>query len=115
MKEILPDSRPREAIGSVSGPGGMWSYIFCANCGKRAGRVLEQTRQEDGFAFYLCSTCFETYGELTNMMVMPDEIWWARIQEEQLEKYGRLLNPEDLIAVVEADSSPLATLIKQGR
>lgn len=47
------------------------------------------------------------------MMVMPDEVWWSRIQDEQMEKYGRLLEPGDLLDIVEADSSPLATLIKQ--
>jgi hypothetical protein len=67
------------------------------------------------YAFWLCNECFKTYGHLTAMMVLPDEHFWAEVKAEQLEKYGRLLSNEEITEIVAADSSPLATLIKEGR
>jgi hypothetical protein len=42
-------------------------------------------------------------------------VFWAQVQEEQIESRGRLLSSAELLDVVAADSSPLATLIKEGR
>lgn len=67
------------------------------------------------FAFWLCNDCFAKHGELTNTMVMPDEVFWAKVQEEQQESYGRALSTSELVAVVAADASPLATLLTERR
>lgn len=114
-KDLLPDSRVAVIStpkGATPGPGGFWVPIFCASCGTDGGRVPEENMR---FVFWLCNDCFATYGELTNMMVMPDEVFWEQVKQEQLEKYGRLLTNQELISVVEADASPLATLLQQGR
>lgn len=111
--EVVPDSRTRSGVGARRGPfGQMWIPIYCANCGKPGGEVPEASTT---FAFWLCNPCFETYGELTSMLVVPDEVFWAKLQEAQMNDFGRLLSPEELVAIVAADASPLATLIKQGR
>jgi len=86
--------------------------IACGSCGADGGLVPEENMT---FVFWLCQPCFAKYGELTNVMVMPDEIFWAKVQEEQLESYGRALSTSELIAVVAADASPLATLITERR
>jgi len=67
------------------------------------------------FVFYLCPQCFADCGELTNTMVMPDEIFWEKIKQEQLEQYGRFLPEPELSEVIAADASPLASLIKDRR
>lgn len=111
---VLPDSRsstvftPKKA---VMGPMGWMVPIFCPSCGVEGGHVPQENMT---FAFWLCAKCFEKYGELTNMFVLPDEVFFEAIKQEQMEKYGRLLEQHELVAVVEADASPLATLIKQG-
>jgi len=114
--DILPDSRlstihtPRNAVASVMG---FWVPIYCASCGVEGGKVpVEGTT----FAFWLCDPCFVKHGALTNVMVMPDEVYWAKLKQEQMEAFGGLLSNEELLSIVEADATPLATLMKtQGR
>jgi len=66
------------------------------------------------FLFYLCNTCAETYGAIANTMMMPDEVFWERIKQEQLEKYGRFLTEQELVAVMQEGTSALSRLIKEG-
>jgi len=107
---ILPDCRTRDARGLVMVNGAYWQPVFCANCHTEGGL----TPEDSTFFFWLCNDCFATMGEVTNLYMMPDEVFWATVQQEQVERFGRLLRPEELTDVVRADSSPLATLIKQG-
>jgi len=109
---VLPDSRTKDGRGAVLGPGGYWVPIYCASCGAEGGLVPVENMT---FAFYLCTPCFAKHGALTNMMMMPDEVFWEKVKQAQLEQYGRVLSTEELQAVVEADASPLARLIRQGR
>lgn len=115
--EVVPESRqlsiftPRNAVWRGSEIG-YCVPIYCASCSAPGGLVPQENMT---FAFYLCNECFKLYGHLTTMMVMPDEQFWEMLKQEQLDQYGRLLTNEELITIVEADASPLATLIKQGR
>jgi hypothetical protein len=115
VTDILPDSRLTTIVtpkGATPGPLGFMVPIYCASCGVEGGKVPEENMT---FAFWLCQPCFAKHGEVTNTMVMPDEVFWAQVQEEQIESRGRLLSSAELLDVVAADSSPLATLIKEGR
>lgn len=67
------------------------------------------------FAFWLCDPCYDKYGYLTATSVVPDQVFWEQVKREQIEKYGRLLTEGELQAVVESNTTPLATLIQQGR
>lgn len=112
---VLPDSRahvnhtPR---GMVQGPGGMWAPVFCANCGKEGGLCPTENMT---FICYICPLCAETYGQIAGTMMMPDEVFWQKLADEQIDSYGHYLTEQELIAVVVEDASPLATLIKSGR
>lgn len=112
---VVPDSRLTDA-GTPKGARwrgtGYWVPIFCASCGTPGGEVPQENMT---FIFWLCTPCFERYGVLTNMMVTPDEVFWERLRQEQMEKYGRLLSADELLAVHAADASPLATLLREGR
>lgn len=110
-KDILPDCRARDPKGATPGPGGSWIPISCASCKRDGGLVPEQNMT---FVFWLCAPCAETYGKIAGLMFMPDEVFWEQVKQEQLEAYGRLLTNEELSAIVEADGSPLATLVKHG-
>lgn len=89
----------------------MWTPIFCANCGGDGGLVPEEN---NSFAFYLCPACYESHGHLAGMMVEPDQVFWERIQQEQLEKYRRTLSKEELQQITDEGGTPLAKLIKEG-
>lgn len=113
--ELLPDSRthvnhtPR---GMIQGPGGMWVPVFCANCGHDGGMCPEQNMT---FIFYLCKKCADTHGEIAGTMMMPDEVFFEKLKQEQLQGFGHYLDQNELAAVVEVDATPLARLLKEGK
>lgn len=86
--------------------------VFCANCGASGGMVPQENMT---FAFYLCDPCHEKHGVIAGTLAVPDEVFFEQVKQEQLDKYGRLLSPAELQHVVDANSSPLATLISKGR
>lgn len=111
----LPDSRltPRGGVtvkGSFWRDGRWWQPCFCANCGFEGAAVPEGMT----FAFWLCVKC-EAYGNIPGTVCEPDAQFFARVQLEQMETYGRLLTETEIATIVEADASPLSRLLKQGR
>lgn len=112
MPEILPDSRTRGGRGAKIGRWGVyWVPVYCANCGVFYGTVPEESCT---FAFWLCQPCFQKYGAVAGTMVEPEHVFWQHVNAEMEEKHGRILSPEELQVIVDADSSPLASLLKQG-
>jgi hypothetical protein len=111
LPDVLPDCRARETRGRVFTAGGVLVPVFCANCGRDGGWCPEENMT---FLFYLCSTCAETHGQIAGTMLMPDEVFFERLRQEQVEAYGRYLTQQELTQVVEAGGSPLATLLKSG-
>lgn len=107
--DLLPSSRPQRSTGAIERAGTWWAPIFCANCGADGGLVPEENMT---FAFYLCNLCGERWGELANTYTEPDAIFWQRVQEEQLDRYARLLTPAELLRALEDASHPLAKLAK---
>lgn len=113
---VAPDSRcatiltPKGAfLGEFMGQQCWMVPTFCANCAKRG----PDTPEENMRAFtYLCNECVQKYGTELGTMVLPDQVFWAAIQVESLEKFGRELSHEELDVIAAADASPLATLIK---
>src|SRR5258706_1583786 len=105
MTDILPDSRARETKGRIFTPNGTWVPVFCANCGKDGGSCPEENMT---FLFYICPKCFETYGKITGTMVMPDEIFYERLRQEQIPSPGRYLTEHELLQVVQEEASAIA-------
>ncbi len=112
--EILPDSRAKAGRGAVPTctPMGWMVPIYCANCGVEGGMVPEENMT---FAFWLCTPCFEKHGAIAGTMVQPDQVFWENVKQEQMDKYGRLLSPDELKDVATANTTPLAALIREGR
>lgn len=116
--DILPDSRLRDRLkgvvrGLFSGVGAInWVPVFCANCGRPHGYVPEENCN---FACWLCTPCSERYGEQYGLALVPDEVFWKQAQEEQMEKYGRLLKSSELQAVAESGCTPLSKLLRDKR
>ena len=111
-KDFLPDSRAKDTKNRIYSPIGTWIPFFCANCGKECGSCPEENMT---FLFYLCPECFKTHGEIAGLMMLPDEVFFEKLKQEQMASYGHYLTQQELAAVVEADASPLATLLKSGR
>jgi hypothetical protein len=112
MPDILPDCRAKDTKGRVFIHGSTWIPVFCANCGVPGGMCPEENMT---FLFYQCDKCHEKYGAVVGTMQMPDEVFWEKCKQEQLQAYGRYLNQIELATVLEQDASPLATLIKGRR
>ena len=109
--DVLPDSRSRSGRGAVMGPLGFMQPIFCASCGCEGGLVTEDAMT---FAFWLCNDCFATYGELTGMMVMPDEVFWRQVHDAQMAKYGRIPTAEE-VRVLLADPESLESTLARSK
>lgn len=105
---ILPDSRAKVLRGSIEINGVWHEQTFCANCGRKGGLVPEDNMT---FVFWLCNPCYAKHGEIANTMAIPDEVFFESVKREQLDTFGRELTLEELIAVADADASPLATLL----
>lgn len=115
--DVLPDSRLKDRVkgvvrGLFKGVGFInWIPVYCANCGRPHGYVPEESCD---FACWLCTACSETWGAQFGLALMPDEVFWLKVKQEQLERYGRLLTPQELQAEA-AGSSPLSKLLRDKR
>lgn len=109
--KVLPDSRCLAPKGLIRSKMGAWVPIFCASCGKEGGMVPEENMT---FVFWLCRPCGEKCGDIAGMMMMPDEVFWEKVKQEQLAVYDRLLTDRELMSIVEEGTTSLATLIKEG-
>ena len=109
--DLLPDSRAKDTKGRIFTTNGAWVPVFCANCGVNGGSCPEEGTT---FLFYLCQKCADTHGAIASTLLMPDELFFEKLKQEQMASYGRYLSEVELATVVEADASPLATLVKSG-
>jgi hypothetical protein len=109
MPDLLPDSRMKTPSAGVNrGRAGTWLPVFCANCGADGGLVPEENMT---FCFYLCNTCAETHGQIAGMMLMPDEVFFAKVAEAQLERHGHYLTAEEWARLSATD--PLIRLVQE--
>lgn len=67
---------------------------------------------ECDFAFYLCESCAEKYGQLDGVEMIPDEVWFARIRDAQLEEHGRELSVPELVRELDDLDSPMSKLAR---
>lgn len=108
---LLEDGRSRDGRGAVFVDGEWMQPLHCGSCHKQQGLVSASAT----FAFWLCRDCETKHGHIEGVYAVPDAVFYQQAREEQLEKYGRLLSPKELLDVVDANSSPLATLLNEGR
>jgi hypothetical protein len=107
MNSILPDSRLKEKKGSIRVD---WQTrnvytgqletirlslepIYCISCGKSAGMVPEDIIS---WCSWLCDKCSDQWGNQASLHKCPDSVFWQRVKEEMLERYGRELTQAEL-------------------
>jgi hypothetical protein len=112
--EILPNCIAQRSEKTVVWANGMkWIPIFCANCGCDGGQVLETDWERvNNWAFYLCEACAEKWSPLVDHALAPDELFWKKVREAQIEAFGRELTDIEIIEALKDDSHVLSTLAK---
>ncbi len=94
--------------------GGTWFYLFCASCGADGGRVMD-TFLPAQYAFYLCDSCAETYGEVAGCTATPDDVFRTKVQQAMIEQYGHLLTEFEVLKELEDSSSIVSKLEQEGQ
>jgi hypothetical protein len=107
---ILPDSRLKSPKSRKMHMGISWVPVFCANCGAPGGYVPEENCN---FAFYLCDDrCAPMWAELAGTMVEPDAVFWEKVRQAQIEKFGRVLDVPQIVEALKDPQHPLTKLCK---
>ena len=65
------------------------------------------------FAMYLCNGCAEKWGPIAGTMMVPDEVFFERVKQAQLEEHGHLLDEEELVKVLSDPTSALSKLVRE--
>lgn len=109
---ILPNCIAQRSKRSIVWANGMkWLPLFCANCGKEGGMVLETDwNRVKNFAFYLCDPCAEKLPPM--VAVSPDEAFWVKVHQVQMDEFGRELTEPELIEALKSDDHILTKLCK---
>jgi len=112
--ELLPNCIAVRSEKTIVWANGMkWIPIFCANCGKDGGQVLEgDWDRVKSFAFYLCDFCSEKWSPIANAALSPDEVFWRKVHQAQMEAFGRELTPAEIVEALKDDSHILTKLCK---
>ena len=118
VPDIFPNCllKSKKVDVAMSRNGQEWLYLFCANCGCDGGRVLKTNipnREEVGG--YLCDQCVEKYGEIAGLMLVPDEVFWSRVNEIQLAEFGRVLTQPEIEAALAQENHILSKLAREKR
>jgi len=110
--DLLPNSIAVRSPKVVVWPNGQkWIPIFCANCGKDGGMVQEtEFDLVKNFAFYLCDPCAAKWSPMTNTALSPDEAFWKKVRQAQLEAFGRELTAQEIIEALKDENHILTKL-----
>lgn len=113
MPNLLPNCLTQSPkIDYSLGKAGDWLYLFCANCGADGGRVQE-TDLPQQFAFYLCQPCADKYGQVAGTYMEPDAVFWEKVKQAQLEKFGRELEPFEVVEALKDSDHILSKLARE--
>lgn len=123
MADILPSSVPKVIRGGkpgifdLTGETLEWIPVFCASCGVGGMRVPLVQVLSGGFVAWFCeaaqNNCAERYREQTMFAVIPDEIFFRKVQEAQLDKYGRELMPWEIVDQLHDPNSLMSQLARE--
>lgn len=107
--DVYPECRCKRPTKIIRHANMNWVPLYCANCGADGGIVPEDNCD---FAFYLCVPCSEKLGPIEGIYQEPDHLFWEAVAEEQIAKYGHMLQPGEIVEAMKDDTSTLAKLGK---
>lgn len=116
--DILPDSRMKNPLGVIRGQWGpAWNRIsinyvqtYCGNCGVKGPLTPEENMT---FFSYLCEPCLERLGPIVNTCIVPDQVFFQKVKEAQIEKYGRELSPAEIAGALDDATSIMSKLARE--
>ncbi|HEU4727673.1 MAG TPA: hypothetical protein VFT22_07285 [Kofleriaceae bacterium] len=109
--DVLPICTTREVRGRIQIRGLTMVPVHCMNCGKHYGYCPEP-EPGSGYVGYLCEPCAEKWSPIVGVSLTPDEAFWQRAREAQLEDYGRELTVDEQTRELGDVSSPLSLLAR---
>jgi hypothetical protein len=115
VPDLLPNSLgkvPRE--DRRLGLPGTWFILYCASCHVEGGRVMD-TYLPAQYAFYLCDTCANKFGEIAGCTKTPDDVFFSKVAEAIREEYGHDLTEPELLAALGDPHSIVTMLETEGR
>ena len=108
--DVLPSSVPITPKKFVMRQGLPWVPIYCANCGADGGWIPEAAAD---FAFYLCVPCGDKWAPLAGTMLVPDEVFWAKVVDAQMENDKRILTPAETVEALKDGDHYLSKLARE--
>lgn len=91
---------------------GTWFYLYCANCGIPAYRVMA-TELPGEYAFALCNDCVERYGAPAGLVPTPNDVFAHKVQQVMMENYGHVLTHDEVLVELDKPGSVVSKLEKE--
>jgi hypothetical protein len=63
--------------------------------------------------FTFVMACAEKWAPLSGMMVIPDEVFWEKVKQEQIERHGRELTAVEIVEALKDEHHPLTKLARE--
>ncbi len=113
-QDVLPNCIALRNEKSVVWANGIkWLPTFCANCGTEGGMVMQTDWDRvKNFAFYLCIPCSAKWSPMADTAITPDEVFWSKVHDAQMEAFGRELTEEEIVEALKDDNHILSKLCK---
>jgi hypothetical protein len=121
--DILPSSVTKvirdgkSGIFDLTGEMIEWVPVFCASCGVGGMRVPLVQIASGGFVAWFCeaaqNNCAERYRDQTMFAKIPDEVFWAKVKQAQLESYGRELFAHEIEDQLHDPNSLMSKLARE--
>ena len=120
VEGILPNSRLKEDKKVIFWPNGMKLVpLYCANCGVDSGSYVLESEWDSvkNFACYLCderqNNCAAKWSPLLGVYMTPDEVFWTKLRNAQIEKFGRELTGPEIIEALKDENHIISKLAKE--
>jgi len=106
---VLPDCRTKQSK-TFRGPDNQeYEQAYCANCHKAGPIVLAENCN---WMFWLCNVCETKWAPVAGTYAQPDEEFFKRVAEAQLEKKARSMTAMELLKELEDPNSTFSKIAR---
>lgn len=113
--EIYPSSLTRALKGHVwNAAWQCWMVpVFCPSCSVAGPLVAEPSIADGtGWVCWFCEDCAVSYRDQTEVMVIPDEVYWSKVAAAMEEHYGHVLAPHEIVTELGDPNSLVSKLVR---